>query len=110
MTGFSGVMNELISGASISNALSKRKAKEEVLDFLSIVYNDVTISEVMPLLKKSFGEDIGSLRKQLKALEKDYSDELEDHITNDPIVPMYDMSTDFLWILRCCRRYAKTRS
>ena len=88
------VINELISGASVSNALSKRKAKEEVLDFLSIVNNDVTISEILPLLKKSFGEDVGSLRKQLKALEKDYTDELEDHITNDPVVPMYDMTSD----------------
>ncbi len=84
----------LIQDAKDANQIRKDEIKKEILELLSLTTEESTISNVLELVKKAFGDNIQSLKRQLKSQYKSYSDDLPRHIQEDPIIPMLDLNSN----------------
>ncbi|MFZ1290935.1 MAG: primase-helicase family protein, partial [Melioribacteraceae bacterium] len=74
--------------------LEKKEIKSKVLDFIGFVKDETAVTNILNSLAITLGEKATVIKKQLKDRKKDYSDELADHITNDPIVPFLDTNSN----------------
>jgi hypothetical protein len=74
--------------------LEKKEIKSKVLDFIGLVKDETAVTNILESLASTLGEKATVIKKQLKDRKKDYSDELADHITNDPIIPFLDTNSN----------------
>lgn len=76
------------------SVLAKKKIKEDIMELLSFVNDESVVTEILGSIKKTFNENAQSLKRQLKAGWKTYSDEIEKHIAKDPILPLLDKNSN----------------